>query len=66
MYQEDKATARAKSLVDIRHINIDTNLPALERLEKYLLNIQNPYFFHVVMFLFMFVFQIKEMIYQRY
>ncbi|WP_154665502.1 DUF6870 family protein [Bacillus andreraoultii] len=45
MYQEDKATARAKSLVDIRHINIDTNLPALERLEKYLLNIQNPYFF---------------------
>ncbi|MBY7141772.1 hypothetical protein KFZ56_01415 [Virgibacillus sp. NKC19-3] len=34
-----------KGLVDVRHISIDTNLPALERLENYLKDIQNPYYF---------------------
>ncbi|MGY5386472.1 DUF6870 family protein [Bacillus spizizenii] len=47
MWHRDRTTTKTKGLVDNRHIAIDTNLPALERLEKYLEDFQNPYFFMV-------------------
>ncbi|KOY83660.1 hypothetical protein ADM90_05780 [Lysinibacillus macroides] len=43
--QQEKTTQSTQDLVDIRHIQIRHDLPALERLEKYLQDIQNPYQF---------------------
>lgn len=37
--------AEGHRLVDIQNVSIDTNLPVLERLEKYLEDIKNPYYF---------------------
>lgn len=42
---QDKNIRQSQDLVDIRHIQIDMNLPAFERLEEYLQDIQNPYHF---------------------
>lgn len=43
--QQDKNNCQSSDFVDIRHIQIDMDLPAFERLEKYLQDIQNPYQF---------------------
>ncbi|KOY80646.1 DUF6870 family protein [Lysinibacillus sp. FSL H8-0500] len=40
-----KETRPTQDLIDIRHIQIQHDLPALERLEKYLQDIQKPYQF---------------------
>ncbi len=43
--QQEKNNCQSPDLVDIRHIQIDMELPAFERSEKYFQNIQNPYHF---------------------
>lgn len=43
--QQEKEVRPTQDLIDIRHIQIQHDLPALERLEKYLQDIQNPYYF---------------------
>jgi len=45
MNHEDRRTFNTHNLVDIRHIRVNTRLRALKRMEKYLQDIQNPYFF---------------------
>ena len=43
--RQDINSHPSPNLVDIRYIQIDMDLPAFERLEKYLQDIQHPYQF---------------------